>query len=62
MLLEYVNLDRIESLGLLRIDEFWDGGIGASLSALKHVELLFEPLEHHWSARASIRSSVKPNM
>ncbi|KAL1685457.1 hypothetical protein GGG16DRAFT_118846 [Schizophyllum commune] len=46
MLLEYVNLDRIESLGLLRIDEFWDGGIGASLSALKHVELLFEPLEY----------------
>ncbi|KAL1726770.1 hypothetical protein EV714DRAFT_276216 [Schizophyllum commune] len=43
--LDSVNLDCIEELGLLRIGETWANGIGSSLLALKQLEVLFEPVQ-----------------
>ncbi|KAL1701341.1 hypothetical protein EV121DRAFT_294374 [Schizophyllum commune] len=43
--LDSVNLDCIEELGLLRIGETWANGISSSLLALKKLEVLFEPVQ-----------------
>ncbi|KAL1742730.1 hypothetical protein HDZ31DRAFT_65709 [Schizophyllum fasciatum] len=42
--LECVNMECIEELGLLRIGADWEGMCGATLRALRELRLLFEPM------------------